>query len=323
MNAVQTLSSVLGLAFASGVNIYLTTFALGLGIRFHWINGLPDALSMLANPLILVVSGLLFAIEFLADKIPGVSVIWDGFQTFVRPAGGAALAFLSAMNMDREWQVLALLVGGVVALSSHSTKSSYRLMLHASPEPVSNILFSFAEDFGVVGLVVLIYSHPLIALCVLLVLIAGTLMVLPVMLRVTRFLLRGFLGRVSSWFPGTGGAITPEWLEGCRELRSTVRPTLYRCFARSVGKTPRMKSGFLVFAADRHYFAYKGLFRRHVLPIGTPGVTNYLLSTGIIWDVLTIENAGTKTQTIYLPKDASKQFQVRGARADVQTQWAS
>ena len=171
MNSIQTLSSILGLSLSSGINLYASVLVVGLGLRYGWISGLPGELHVLANPIILTIAGIMYFLEFFADKIPFVSVAWDTIHTMIRPLGGAALALASASNMSAPAQVMAFLAGGSIALASHSTKLGYRLVTHASPEPVSNSVFSIAEDFGVVGLVLLVYKHPLIAIVVAIVLL--------------------------------------------------------------------------------------------------------------------------------------------------------
>lgn len=127
----QVQSSVLGLAVAAGLNLYAAVLMVGFGLRFGWISGLPGDLNVLANPIVLSVAGVLYALEFFADKVPFVSVAWDSVHTFIRPLGGAALALASTAKLSPEVQALAMLAAGSVALGTHSTKMSYRLLAHA------------------------------------------------------------------------------------------------------------------------------------------------------------------------------------------------
>ena len=202
MNLIPTLSSILGLGFASGVNLYAAILIVGFGERLGWLNGLPGDLAVLANPVVLLAAGLMYFLEFFADKIPYVSVAWDSVHTFIRPLGGAALALASASNLSPELQALALLAGGSLALGSHSTKMGYRLLAHASPEPVTDSIFSMAEDLGVAGLVVLTYTHPEIAIGVVVVLAIGMILVLPLIWRVVWFGFHGVAGRVRAFASG-------------------------------------------------------------------------------------------------------------------------
>lgn len=200
MNSIQTLSSILGLSLASGVNLYAAVLVVGLGERYGWIHGLPGELHLLQNPIILIVAGVMYFLEFFADKIPFVSVAWDTIHTAIRPLGGAALALASASNMSPLAQAVAFLAGGSIALGSHSTKLGYRLITHASPEPVSNSVFSLAEDFGVVGLVLLVYKHPLAAIIVVLVLLVLMAVMARFMVRAIKFVFQRITGRLNNLF---------------------------------------------------------------------------------------------------------------------------
>lgn len=199
MNSVSLLSSILGLGFASGVNLYASVLVVGLGVRYGWLQGLPGDLQVLANPVVLAIAGVMYFLEFFADKIPYVSVAWDSVHTFIRPLGGAALALASAAHLSPEMQAVAMLAGGTAALGAHSTKMGYRLIAHASPEPVSDSIFSLAEDAGVVGLVSLVYLHPVVGLAVVCVLLVAVFFALRLVIRV----LRGVARRVGSWFRST------------------------------------------------------------------------------------------------------------------------
>lgn len=97
MIAIEVLTRILGLSFVSGINLYVTVLVVGLGIRYDWVQGLPAELEVLAHPAVLIVAGILYTVEFLADKVPVVASMWDAIHTFIRPAGGALLA-LAAVN---------------------------------------------------------------------------------------------------------------------------------------------------------------------------------------------------------------------------------
>lgn len=278
MNSIQMLSSVLGLAFASGVNLYASVLVVGLGIRFGWITGLPGNLDTLAHPLVLIPAGVMYLLEFFADKIPYVSVAWDGLHTFIRPLGGAALALASTAKLSPEVQALAMLAGGTVALGSHSTKMGYRLIAHASPEPVSDTIFSVAEDVGVVGLVVLTYQHPRIALGVIGALLVGMAIALPFILRLLNFAFHGLRGRVVSWF-----------------VPAEAAPAL-PCFARKVRGAPWLRYGSLTMGTSDAEFAWRG-WRPRAVSLGPP---DFVVKRGLLFD--TIEANGW---SVYVTKDAA------------------
>ena len=196
MGSLQTLSGILGLSFVSGVNLYATILTVGLGLRYGWIHGLPDDLNILAHPVVLMVAGVCYAVEFIADKVPFFTPVWDAVHTVIRPLGAAALALGAASDMSPLMKVIAVLVGGSVALSTHSTKMGVRLMAHTVPEPVTHSAISIAEDVGVVALTTLAMTHPLIALPVFL----GLLVAVFFLLRMAFRALAGAARRVGSWF---------------------------------------------------------------------------------------------------------------------------
>ncbi|HTF44097.1 MAG TPA: DUF4126 domain-containing protein, partial [Terriglobales bacterium] len=140
-----TLSLAMGSAWLSGINLYATVLALGLLQRFH-VAQLPGDLSYLSHTWVLVAAGALYAIEFVADKVPAVDSAWDMIHTFIRVPAGAILAATAFAHFDPSIRLVALLAGGGVALSSHSAKAATRLAANASPEPFSNIALSLLGD---------------------------------------------------------------------------------------------------------------------------------------------------------------------------------
>jgi hypothetical protein len=158
--------AALALAVASGLSLYGAVFVTGLAIRLGWVELGPTwaSLGVLSDPVVLAVAGVLFAVEFLADKVPLVDSVWDAVHTFIRPVGGALLASRALGDLSPAAEVLALLLLGGATLATHAAKATTRLAVNASPEPVSNALVSLAEN-GVVALVVwLALAHPLMAL---------------------------------------------------------------------------------------------------------------------------------------------------------------
>ena len=305
MNPIPILSSVLGLAFASGVNLYAAVLVVGLGIRFGLISGLPGDLNTLANPIVLGVAGTMYFLEFFADKIPYVSVAWDSIHTFIRPVGGAALALASTAKLSPEMQALAMLAGGSVALGTHSTKMGYRLLAHASPEPVTDSVFSMAEDFGVVGLVLLTYKHPAVALAVIGALLAGMAIALPYLIRIIKLAFQGITGRIASWFgsPGSGNA-APDWLPP-----EQAGGEVYRAFARRVPKAPSLQQGYLIVGKDKAAFAYRGWFKTRVLELDP---ANLRVTRGLLFDVVA-PDAEKGGWSVYLTKDCSTYDRYPGA----------
>jgi hypothetical protein len=159
VNPLQTLGLALGAGFSSGLNLYATIATLGLLQRYGVIH-LPASLQVLAHPWILGIAIALYAVEFLADKIPYVDTIWDAVHTLIRPPAAALLAYRATVAAPLEWRWGAALLAGGVALTSHGTKASARAAVNTSPEPFSNWVLSLGEDALAVWLTWMATVHP-------------------------------------------------------------------------------------------------------------------------------------------------------------------
>ena len=177
MNPVETLSLVLGTGFSSGLNVYATVATLGILQRFGVIH-LPDKLQVLSHPLVLGVALVLYAVEFLADKVPYIDSVWQAVHTFIRPPAAALLGFGVTAAASEPWRWAAALLAGGIALTSHGTKASVRAAANLSPEPLSNWALSFGEDLLAVWLTWFATVHPRLAVAVVIVLFAIALFLL-------------------------------------------------------------------------------------------------------------------------------------------------
>jgi hypothetical protein len=165
MDLVMSLGRTLGFSLTSGVNLYATVAILGLATKYQWVE-LPPQYGVFASDWVIGFSLLLFAIEFIADKIPWVDSLWDSVHTFVRPVGGALVAVATLGEASPMFEVLVGLMGGTIAAGSHFTKASTRVAVNASPEPFSNWALSFFEDAFVLGLGLLALKYPAAAFVV-------------------------------------------------------------------------------------------------------------------------------------------------------------
>ena len=164
MSQPQLFATGVLLAWLAGIRVYLTVFGVGLAGALGWLE-LPPALQATQSPWVLGVSGGLALVEFLADKITGVDSCWDLLHTLLRVPAGAFLA-AAALSSDGHLGAGMLATGAGVALASHAMKSSSRLLLNLSPEPVSNWTASTTEDGVVLGGLALAFVHPLLALAI-------------------------------------------------------------------------------------------------------------------------------------------------------------
>ena len=183
MNFISTLAIGLGASWVSGINLYAAVATLGLLGRFAHLK-LPGDLDVVTNWWVIGVALFLFVIEFIADKIQLVDSVWDIIHTFIRIPAGAVLAATAFGDFDRRVQVIALLMGGGLALSSHGTKAAARAVINASPEPVSNIVISLSEDVLAVVTVVAAVFLPVV---VFLIIAAGLIFSFWLLPRVLRF----------------------------------------------------------------------------------------------------------------------------------------
>ena len=192
---ISTIAIAMGASWVSGINLYASVATLGLLGRFAHLR-LPGELEVLTSWWIIGVALALYLVEFFADKIPLVDSTWDVIHTFIRIPAGAVLAAGAFGDFDRSIQMIALLLGGGLAFSSHGTKAATRAMLNVSPEPVSNVVASVAEDIlAVVSIVCSVF------LPVVLFIIVGVGLVISfvVFKRILRFF-RQVANRVRGWF---------------------------------------------------------------------------------------------------------------------------
>jgi hypothetical protein len=153
---------IVAASFAGGLNIYATVLTLGVLARTQWVT-LPPGLEGIGNLWVMVTCGILFTIELFADKIPGFDVIWNSLQTVVRVPVAGLIAYHASSQLSPSMQILATAMGAGIALATHSSKTLVRAAVTPSPEPVSNIALSSAEDVLAVGLTWFATNHPLIA----------------------------------------------------------------------------------------------------------------------------------------------------------------
>jgi hypothetical protein len=193
------LAAVLG--FASGIRLYAVVLVVGLVGYAGWVD-LPAGLRVLAHPGVLIAAGVMFLVEFVADKIPAVDSLWDAVHTFIRIPAGAALAAAVFGADDTAWAVIAALLGGSLAATSHLTKAGTRAAVNSSPEPVSNVLVSTGEDLAIGGLLWLAFVYPWAAAAIVVALVLLAAWLLPKLWRFVRRLVGRMFGGAAD--PGGG-----------------------------------------------------------------------------------------------------------------------
>lgn len=198
METIDVIALTLGVAWASGINLYAAILVMGI-MGAGGYTELPESLSVLQDPMVLVAAGVMYFVEFFADKIPGVDSGWDAIHTFIRIPAGAMLAVGAAQGLEinQAAEIAAALLGGSLAATSHLTKASTRLVINTSPEPVTNWTASIAEDLAVVGGLWTALNYPLLFIVFIVLFVLLAIWLLPKLWRVVKNIvttIRGWFG---------------------------------------------------------------------------------------------------------------------------------
>ena len=173
---------VIAASFAAGLNIYATVLTLGILARTQWV-ALPPGLDSLGHTWVLVVCAVMFVIEFVADKIPAFDMIWNTLHTFVRVPVAALVAYHASAQLSPQMQILATAIGAGIALAAHGSKTALRAAVTPSPEPITNIALSTAEDAIAVGLTWFATHHPVLGASVAVALLVAGILAARALLR--------------------------------------------------------------------------------------------------------------------------------------------
>ena len=190
VSASELLALLVATSFAAGLNLYATVATLGLLAR-GGVLPLPATLQLLGNWYVIAISGVLFLIEFFADKIPAFDLIWNALHTFIRVPIAALLAYRATAQLSPTEQMLCAIVGGAIALAAHGGKTAARAAVTPSPEPISNISLSAGEDALAVFLTWFATRHPFVAAAIVVCLLGVIITLMRWVARALRALFRG------------------------------------------------------------------------------------------------------------------------------------
>lgn len=321
MEILNLLGSTMGLGLASGLNLYATVLTVGLGIRLGLITLSAEmaGLEVLASPYVLIAAGILFLVEFLADKIPWVDSIWDAIHTVIRPLGAAVVAAAAIGAVNPETAIIAALCAGV-SLSGHSVKAGTRLLANHSPEPFSNIALSLVEDVLVVFGSWLALKYPSVMLAVVVIFLLAFVWFAPKVFRLVRveFLASVALfkwifqsakqylfGERRRFVTADGVSIPVDLIETSRGSGATVNLTdgePVRCIAGKGVKNLRNSVGNLQVSGDALTFVTKRLFRSREHRIDRDTIDDIQFKKRPLLDRLIITTNG-KQQQFFFFKD--------------------
>ncbi len=308
----------------------------GLGIRSGFIALRPEIqqLDVLANPVVIVVAGLIFVVEFLADKIKWIDSVWDAIHTFIRPLGAAFIGAAALGEISPESVVIALMCGGV-ALSGHSTKAGLRLLVNHSPEPFSNVALSLIEDVLVVFGTYVAVQYPYVMLIIVLLFVSAFLWFGPKAFRLLRIetnaivavfkkLFLQFRGRFVRKRVGSVSDGSTLYSSGTSKLPRIVNDEMpigyvyylrdtynglgetavIRCAAGKGVRGLRHSIGYLNITTGEAIFISKRLLRLRNYTVPRDKIEHVHFKKHLLMDRLTLRVSG-KQHVFYLFKDAS------------------
>lgn len=207
---ISVIALTMGVGWASGINLYAAVLVLGLAGSTGNID-LPAELAVVENPMVIMAAGIMYFVEFFADKVPGVDTGWDTLHTFIRIPAGALLAAGAVGDVTPVLELSAGLLGGTMAGASHLTKFSTRALINTSPEPFSNWTASISEDLMVLGGLWAMFNHPWLFVGAMVLFIILVIWLLPKLWR----LLKAIFTRIGQWLglvekPKSESELAPE-----------------------------------------------------------------------------------------------------------------
>ncbi|MBC8207932.1 MAG: DUF4126 domain-containing protein [Desulfobulbaceae bacterium] len=208
---IDTIALTLGSAWGAGINLYATIGVLGLlGASGHII--LPETLQVVQDPLVITAACLMYAVEFFADKTPGLDTGWDAIHSFIRIPAGVILAAGAVGDMSPALVIAAGILGGTISATSHTIKAGSRVLINTSPEPFSNWAASVTEDVAVIGGIWTALNYPLIFIILFICFIILAIWVIPkiwIGIKGVINWLRRLLGKKDGFAPDTLDKTTP------------------------------------------------------------------------------------------------------------------
>lgn len=207
MLSLITLVQGLGLAYAAGLNLYAAVAVTGLAVRLGWVHNVPTTIESFGNAWVISVALAAFIVEFVATLIPGVAAAWETLHSLIRPPAAAVLAAATAWHADPVIVLIAALLGGGLAITTHTTKLGLRYAIDASPEPVTNGIANVTELGLVSAVAIAIWHHPFITLAIALLVLVALVMIVRLIWKALR---QVFSGR---WMPSHGLMQPPRVME--------------------------------------------------------------------------------------------------------------
>ncbi|HQL38049.1 MAG TPA: DUF4126 domain-containing protein [Anaerolineaceae bacterium] len=291
MDTLRLLATILPLALTSGINLYATILIVGLSIRLEWVPNPPAGLDALGSWVVIIVAGVFYLVEFLADKIPVVDNVWDMIHTFIRPFGAALVAFSVVVQMDPIVAVLSALAAGGVALVSHGGKAGSRMVMNVtSPaENISNIVVSLAEDVGAGLLAFLALKYPWAAAGVAIILLVLIILFVPRILSWGWYNLKAF----GVWIKGLVSQVEESETLPANHLivLQHQRPDLSSACKGQGIPGANGRNGYLSIQGSELAFTYESWGRSHAWRMPVANLAAAYLRHRLFVDVLELHSA--------------------------------
>ena len=301
---ILLIGQLLGIAFATGLNLYATVAVLGMALRFGWIHGMPPEIMGLANGLVITTAGALYLLEFVADKVRYIDNLWDSLHTFIRPPAAVLLALAALSDVHLEFRLLAAALAGLTALAAHGTKAGLRLAIHTGAGRRFGPVISVLEDVAAIALAVAALRYPATAFMLAAFALAVVALVGPRLWRAFLLGTRAFIARIRGFFGSSGWRDYDDLPPTFRALVQPPAigdppPRAARAAVVGVAGVGAYRNGWLVISKDGPVFLYRALFRSRRAPL--PPIEEAHLRSGILVDALEIR--GDRPVTLFLLKD--------------------
>jgi uncharacterized protein DUF4126 len=300
------LGQIITVAFASGLNLYLTIAVIATGSRFNLLPALPASLQGIQNPVVIASALALFLIEFIIDKVPHADSVWDVLHTIVRPLGTALLVVLALEEMPTDVRAACAVLAALVALGAHGTKAFLRLVANRSPSGLRNASLSLFEDLCAAALASAALLYPAIAPAS----AAGIALVLlflgPRLRRAGVLALQAFSARLQGFFGSSGFRAVDDLPRGVRRRIAVppigqAKPRALRAALKGMPGIPSYRVGWVVVCYDRTVFVHQGWIFWHAKPF--PTLSEARLRRGTWTDAIEFRLNKRRHCTVFLLKD--------------------
>ncbi|MGC8927425.1 MAG: DUF4126 domain-containing protein [Myxococcota bacterium] len=294
LSTLELISMMLTVSLASGLNLYITVLTIGISIRMGWVENLPAELHILGSTPILIISGILFLLQFFADKIQFVDNLWDSIHTLIRPVGAALIGVAILYGSNPLILIIGVLLAGSVSLISHSSKATTRMLINImSPfESLSNKTVSIVEDGLVLALTYFAIKYPLIAGTIAVCLVLLILIFTPRIVRWSLFMFKAIFYR----FKGVINKIEENEIlpQAHLILLENKRPEItISCRAQNI-KGAHGRDGYISYNDSNLYFTYNKWFRPRLWHISRDRIVNSYFKQQLLIDIIEIIYKGER-----------------------------